>query len=131
VFERMRGSKSIKNHALLAANLTQVLQHYETLDDGVQLTQRLRSRAGQCLAFHAGEQVHAGMGWDGESDPCFPKWAGRVVSYFFALPKAESHRWSHTLFNPESPWGLMREGITALMVVEKFCFTNFVFPFPM
>lgn len=63
------------------------------------------SRQGQCLAFHAGEQPHAGMSWDGKTvDPRFPTFLARAVVYFFAVPEAmyETVR-DLELFNSEFP----------------------------
>ena len=140
VFEEMRETAlemcnqnpaklSTKNHVRCVNSLLGILDACDTMDKGVPMSHRQRSRAGQCLAFHAGEQAHAGMGWDGLKDPCTPEWIGRVVSYFFALPKSEADRvWANPIFNPEFPWGLMREGITNRMVFTFF-FLYFIFWF--
>lgn len=98
----------------LAKALVKLLDKYDVTDHN--LTHRPRSRAGQCLAFHSGQQVHAGMGWDGVVDPVNPDMCGRVVSYFFALPRLHQNLWRLPFFNPEEPWGLMGPGVTTRMV---------------
>jgi len=63
------------------------------------------SHAGQCLAFHAGEQPHAGTSWHGDIDADFQ---ARVVVYFFAVPEAVYERVRDLeLFNSEFPFGLV------------------------
>jgi len=59
----------------------------------------------QCLAFHAGEQPHAGTSWHGDIDADFQ---ARVVVYFFAVPEAVYERVRDLeLFNSEFPFGLV------------------------
>jgi len=86
----------------------------------------LRRRAGQCLGFHAGEQVHAGMGWDGVPDTIMENFPARVVIYFFTVPKMYVNRVAKlSILNPEFPIGLMREGVTPAQVclcVQKHIF---------
>lgn len=104
-------------HKVLASSLLNTLKDYDKVDMKVDPAQRQRSRAGQCLAFHSGEQAHAGMGWDGLEDPVTPTWSGRVISYFFAVPASEyDFVLKGSLFNPELPWGLMMNGLTEKMV---------------
>lgn len=105
--------------SVLARGLNGVLEKYDTCDALVPLQDMQRSRAGQCLAFHAGHQPHAGMGWDGVKDPVTPAMCGRVVSYFFAIPRRHKNLWTFPLFNPETPWGLMKESITEDMVLFR------------
>ncbi len=127
LMRKLAESKKTLGHCtILAQNLVRLLDNYDRMDKGVQLTSRQRSRAGQCLAFHAGHQAHAGMGWYAEPDPCTPTWCGRVVSYMFAMPKSEVRKlWTNPICNPEYPWGLMREGITPQMVL--FIYVSFLF----
>lgn len=83
------------------------------------------SRSTQCLAFHAGEQPHAGMSWDGAPDRLFPKWQGRVVVYFFAVPREHFELVKDfELFNSEYPYGLIK-AIDASQVFKKFVFGGF------
>lgn len=85
-----------------------------------------RSRAGQCLAFHSGCLPHAGTSWDAIPDPLCPNLKARVVAYFFAIPESEyAQAWSLRLFNPEYPFGLMREGVLPHAVF--FFFLTFSF----
>ena len=71
-----------------------------------------RNRAGQCVAFHPGEYPHSGNGWDGVPDPIVKEWTGRVIAYWFAVPKIEiDNIWDLSLFGAEEAWGLMEPGI--------------------
>lgn len=94
----------------LAESLESVLQRMETHSvPPKDLSRHKKSRAGQVLAFHAGEQAHAGTSWDGEDEVLHRSWHGRVVVYLFAVPESEKEAvWTLPLFNPEIPWGLMR-----------------------
>ena len=58
------------------------------------------NRAGQILAFHPGEQVHRGMGYDGRSTHAY-----RLVSVLRAERDLK-------LFSSEYAWGLVRKGVT-------------------
>jgi len=79
-----------------------------------------KSRSGQCLAFHAGEQAHAGTSWDGIPDHDEPKFKARVVAYFFAVPNSEKERVSRlSLFSTETPWGLLKPGIRDYQVEDN------------
>lgn len=112
-----------KAEASVAVALQKLLDDIEN-DNPEPATQR--SRAGQCLGFHSGEQVHAGTSWDGVPDPLVPELKARVVAYFFALPSSEYDAvWKLPLFNPETPFGLMKGGIEK-HVVALYLF-HFVF----
>ena len=47
----------------------------------------IRSRAGQMLCFHPGEQIHRGVGWDGEPDPLHENFEGRIVLFLEFWPE--------------------------------------------
>lgn len=107
-----------ENPDVVAVKLTKLL---EWLDE--KRKRHSRSRAGQCLAFHAGEQPHSGRGWDGVQDPIKKGWVGRVVAYFFAVPKTvEKKTWDLQVLNPEFPIGLMRAGVSGKWVLSFFIF---------
>lgn len=76
-----------------------------------------RNLAGQAVAFHPGEQIHCGRGFDGMADPCNPAWLGRVVLFVNAVPGRHFHKVKHLeVFSTEKPWGLQQGGIKALQV---------------
>jgi hypothetical protein len=82
---------------------------------------KIRNRAGQVTAFAAGDQPHAGMGFDGSIDPLNPDWVGRVVLYIEYVPASEKAVVEHLpLFSSEYPWGLMHAGVTATQVFGYF-----------
>ena len=45
-----------------------------------------RNRAGQIFLLHPGEQLHAGVGYNGEVDELNPGFVGRVILYIFFSP---------------------------------------------
>lgn len=109
-------SKSLKSGISPKKIAKSLVSTLEIFENKMEVNWDHRSRAGQCLAFHAGEQIHSDMGWDGEYS-ILDNFPGRVVACFLAVPKSVSHLVEHSsLFNPESPYGLMMEGITAKMV---------------
>jgi hypothetical protein len=90
----------------VARRAERVLTH---LDEKVKTMRFGRSGATQCLAFHSGEQPHAGMSWDGHVDPELPNFKGRVVVYFFAVPASVHAKAQYLeLFNSEYPFGLLK-----------------------
>lgn len=110
-----------KDRAASSAKAVQkILTQYET---AFPPTGR-RNRAGQMLAFHPGEQIHCGVGFDNSVDPVNPDFVGRVVLYLFLVPKSVAKTiWELSLFSAEFPWGLMRGGVKTLQVKSmKFVF---------
>jgi len=114
LFKELLDQKSM-DPQVLADNLVTVFQQVEEKFVDARSS---RNKAGHCLAFHAGEQIHAGAGHDKRPDPVFPSWNGRVVAYFFAHPMEITLTSANkALLCHETPWGLMREGITKSQVV--------------
>lgn len=114
LFEELLNHKSM-DPQVLADNMMTVLQQVEEKFVDARTS---RNKAGHCLAFHAGEQLHAGAGHDKRPDPVFPSWNGRVVAYFFAHPlEIVLTPANKALLCHETPWGLMREGITKDQVI--------------
>ncbi len=114
IFQQVLKFSKTLDPQVLADTMTQVLNEVEELFDDAR---PLRSVAGQCVAFHPGEQIHAGAGHDNIPDPVTKGWNGRVVAYFFAYPEnVKLSRANKALLCHETPWGLMREGITKEMV---------------
>ena len=67
------------------------------------------NHAAQILAFHPGEQVHRGMGYDGRVDPLTPDLRMRIVLFLCFVPKRYFNCvWTLQLFSSEYAWGLMR-----------------------
>ena len=76
-----------------------------------------RNRAGQCVAFHAGEYPHAGTGYDFVPDWLHPGWVGRVTAYFLAVPrKFLAKTWKLRVFCADEGWGLMSPGVSGEQV---------------
>jgi hypothetical protein len=86
--------------------------------------------AGQVVCFHPGEQPHAGVGYNGEVDTVLPEFKGRIVAYFFLLPKQIPKHVEHlAIFQTEFPWGLMADGVRWQQVYRRTCllFSKFLF----
>ena len=72
-----------------------------------------RNRAGQILAFHPGEQVHAGMGFNGDEDPLVPNLHCRIMLFLCFIPaRFHARAWKLKLFESEYAWGLMKAGVS-------------------
>ena len=72
-----------------------------------------RNRAGQILAFHPGEQVHAGMGCNGDEDPLVPNLHCRIMLFLCFIPaRFHARAWKLKLFESEYAWGLMKAGVS-------------------
>ena len=83
------------------------------------------NHAGQILAFHPGEQVHRGMGYDGRVDPLTPGLRMRIVLFLCFVPKRYfNHVWSLKLFSSEYAWGFMRKGVTLPGITEQVFFSK-------
>jgi hypothetical protein len=60
------------------------------------------NRAGQVVAFHPGDQPHAGMGFDGPVEGGLNDFVGRIMLYLFFVPEEYSKEIiDHELFSAE------------------------------
>jgi hypothetical protein len=84
------------------------------------------NKAGQILAFHPGEQVHCGMGYDGRVDPLVKGLLMRIMLFLCFIPQKFFKRvWNLNMFQSEYAWGLMKKGVTFQGLTDQvFFFTR-------
>ena len=107
---RKRGLEA-KAQAMASTNNPDALAPLETCNKLATKTQKLiskfedfapnpprRNRAGQLFLFHPGEQLHAGVGYEGEVDLLNPDFVGRVILSPLGSPSSLQMKWINSHF---------------------------------
>ena len=90
------------------------------------LVTRTDNRAGQIVAFHPGEQVHCGMGYDGRADPLVKNLKMRIMLFLCFIPIKYYHKlWNLSMFQSEYAWGLMKSGVSFEGLTHQVFFRGF------
>jgi hypothetical protein len=102
--------------------VTALQKIFEMWESAFREISMVKSRAGQILAFHPGEQFHCGLGSDYKCSLTGHLFTGRVVLFLSCVPHRVLDKVKDLpLFNSESPWGLQRGGITICQVDLFVC----------
>jgi hypothetical protein len=115
VFEKIAEGVKTKGVETSTRRMNTFISSYETKFDEKKI---VLNRPGQCVGFHAGEQVHAGVGHNGTICPLTNEiFCGRIILYLFFVPREVYHVVKFLpLFSTEFPWGLMEKGILDVQV---------------